>query len=55
MSFLCIHLGAQTAQTLRLLRGEMALAGFTFAGSFFMVESAAVRFLETSVDDEVNN
>lgn len=49
MPLLGVHLGAQTAQVLRLLRGEMALAGFAFACALFMVEPSAVGLLEASV------
>lgn len=49
MSFLGVHLCAEASKGLRLLRGEVALAGFAFAGSFFMVKAAAVGFLEASI------
>lgn len=49
MSFLGVHLCAQAPQGLRFCGGEVALAGFAFAGSFFMVQAAAVGFLKTSI------
>lgn len=49
MSFLCVQLCSQAPKRLRFCGGEVALAGFAFAGSFFMVQAAAVGFLEASM------
>lgn len=49
MALLGVLFGAETAERLRLLRGQMALAGFALASALLMVQSATVGFLEASV------